>query len=65
MTQQEMVDQIIRLQLGDLMVQIAALKAQVAQLEMDLAQARTATQTLSEIIVESKPNGHEKRVDNG
>ena len=74
MTQQEMLDQLIRLQLGELMVQIAVLKAQNAEMEIALAAAgvrRTTEQqepaaAKSEIIVENKPNGrHEKRVENG
>lgn len=77
MTQQEMLDQLIRLQLGELMVQIAVLKAQNAEMEIALAAAgvRRTTEPMaqqepaaakSEIIVESKPNGrHEKRVPDG
>lgn len=60
MTNQETVDQLIRIHIGDLMVQIVMLKARIAELE-----AAPPAEEKPEVIV-NKPNGrHEKRVEDG
>ena len=62
MSQQDHVDQLIRSHIGDLIVQIVMLKAQIATLEQTLAERAKAEPE----IIEPKPNGrHEKRVENG
>jgi len=66
MTQQEHIDQLIRIHLGDLIVQIVMLKARITELEHEAQAARDAQNLTPEIIPENKPNGrHEKRVQDG
>ena len=42
MTQQEHIDQLIRIHIGDMVVQIVMLKAQIASLETAVAEAQAA-----------------------